>query len=283
MRLLKQLLAVAAVAFVGGQAVAAVQGNPWLTLVIGLLSAAAMVAVYRWVVRRTERRLPVELAGTRAAGAFGRGLLIGFTMFALVAFNIGYNGELRVHGLGSVPGAVSMLGFTAAAAISEELLFRGVLFRIIEERIGTWVALLLTGVVFGGMHLLNKDATLWGATAIAIEAGFMLAACYTATRTLWVPIGLHFGWNYALGGLSGLVVSGNGDTKGLLDVTISGPALYTGGDFGPEGGIATIGAGLLLTVIFMTMAYRRGNIISWGRRDASTSESSPGDAASAVQ
>jgi uncharacterized protein len=204
-------------------------------------------------------------------------------MFAVVTFNIGFNGELRVHGIGSVPGAVSMLGFTAAAAISEELLFRGILFRIIEERTGTWLALLLTGVTFGGMHLLNKDATLWGATAIAIEAGFMLAACYIATRTLWVPIGLHFGWNFALGGVSGLVVSGNGETKGLLDVAISGPALYTGGDFGPEGGIATIGAGLLLTVIFMALAYRRGNIFSWGHLKASTSESSAGAAAPAAQ
>ena len=65
------------------------------------------------------------------------------------------------------------------------------------------------------MHLLNPDATLWGATAIAIEAGFMLAACYAATRNLWVPIGLHFGWNFAAGRhLRGAVVSGNGESEG---------------------------------------------------------------------
>ena len=90
------------------------------------------------------------------------------------------------------------------------------LFRIIEERTGTWIALALTGVVFGAIHLANPDATLWGTTAIAIEAGFMLAACYAATRNLWVPIGLHFGWNFAAGGIFSVVVSGNGEPKGLL-------------------------------------------------------------------
>ncbi|GAA4604586.1 hypothetical protein BJY16_005061 [Actinoplanes octamycinicus] len=63
----------------------------------------------------------------------------------------------------------------------------------------------------------------WGATAIAIEAGFMLAACYAATRNLWVPIGPHFGWNFAAGGVFGVVVSGNGESKGLLEASTSGP------------------------------------------------------------
>ncbi|BCJ53472.1 hypothetical protein Asp14428_49470 [Actinoplanes sp. NBRC 14428] len=197
-------------------------------------------------------------------------------MFAAVAVNIAFNGKFDVHGIGSVSGAISMLGFTAAAAVSEELLIRGVLFRVIEQRIGTYLALLASGVLFGAMHLANADATLWGATAIAIEAGFMLAACYAATRNLWVPIGLHFGWNFALGGISGLVVSGNGETKGLLDVTISGPELYTGGAFGPEGGIATLGVGILLTVVFLVIAHRRGNIVRRGNhRTVTAAQSAP--------
>jgi membrane protease YdiL (CAAX protease family) len=111
------------------------------------------------------------------------------------------------------------------------------------------------------MHLVNPDATLWGATAIAIEAGFMLAACYAATRNLWVPIGLHFGWNFALGGISGATVSGNGESKGLLDATFSGSTLVTGGDFGPEGSLYTLAAGVALTVVFMWLAHRRGHIV----------------------
>jgi membrane protease YdiL (CAAX protease family) len=266
MRLLKQLAAVVVVAFAGGQAVAAVQGNPWVTVALGLVTAVLAVLVYRWVVRRTERREVTELAGSGAVARLLTGVLIGAAMFGVVAFNIAFNGGFHINGLGSVPGAVGLLGFMAAAAVTEELLFRGVLFRIVERWTGTYLALLLTGLIFGGAHLLNADATLWGAVAIAVEAGFMLAACYAATRTLWVPIGLHFGWNFLLGGVFSLAVSGNGESKGLLDVTVSGPEIFTGGTFGPEAGVATVGSGLLLTLVFLVLAHRRGHIVRPGGR-----------------
>jgi membrane protease YdiL (CAAX protease family) len=272
MRLVKQFLAVAAVAFLGGQAVAAVEGNAWLALTLGLLTAVVAVLVYAWVVRRTERRAPDEVARAGAAARLARGALIGAGMFAAVIGNIALVGGYDVHGLGSVTGALGLFGFMAAAATTEELLFRGVLFRIVEERLGTWLSLLLTGLVFGLMHLANPDATLWGALAITIEAGFMLAACYAATRNLWVPIGLHFGWNFAAGGIFSAVVSGNGESKGLLDATTSGPALLTGGDFGPEGSLYTVVAGLLLTMVFLWLAHRRGHIVPRRRRSAGATE-----------
>lgn len=268
MRFVKQLLAVAAVALVGGQGVAAVDGNFVLTLVIGAATAVAGVVAYRWVVRRTERREPTELGRDGWRGKLGRGMLIGLAMFAAVIANIAFLGGYHVEGWGSPAGALGLLGFMAAAAVSEELLFRGVLFRIIEERTGTWIALALTGVVFGAMHLTNPDATLWGATAIAIEAGFMLAACYAATRNLWVPIGLHFGWNFAAGGVFSVVVSGNGESKGLLEAATSGPVALSGGAFGPEGSLYAVLAGVVLTVVFLWLAKRRGHIVPRRRRTA---------------
>ncbi|MCF0094303.1 CPBP family intramembrane glutamic endopeptidase [Micromonospora sp. MH99] len=274
MRLLKQLVTVAAVAFVGGQAIAAVEGNDLLTLLLGLSTAVVAVLVYGWVVRRTERRPVTELARSGAGARITRGLLIGFGMFAAVIVNIAFVADYDIDGLGSVTGAVALLGFMAAAAVTEELMFRGVLFRIVEERTGTWIALALTGAVFGLMHLFNPDASVWGAICIAVEAGFMLAACYAATRNLWVPIGLHFAWNFAAGGIFSVVVSGNGESEGLLDTSLSGPALVTGGDFGPEGSLYTVAAGVALTVVFMWLARRRGHIVP-RRRKAVVTEAAP--------
>lgn len=266
MRLVKQLLAVAAVGFVGSRVVAASPDNPWFTLAAGAATAIAAVIVYGWVVRRTEHRVPTEVARPGATAGTIRGVLIGVAMFAAVIVNIAFLGGYHVHGLGSVSGALALVGFMAAVAVTEELLFRGVLFRIVEERTGTWIALLLTGVVFGLAHLPNPDAGLWGATAIAIEAGFMLAACYVATRSLWLPIGLHFGWNFAAGGIFGTAVSGTGQPDGLLDATTSGPALLTGGAFGPEGSLYAVAAGMILTVVFLWLAHRRGHIVARRRR-----------------
>ncbi|MFJ6673709.1 lysostaphin resistance A-like protein [Actinosynnema sp. NPDC091369] len=261
MRLVLQLVVVAAVAFAGNQAVAAVAGNPWLTLLFGVATAVLGVLAYAWVVRRTERRAPTEVAPVGAVAATGRGLLIGVAMCGAVIANIAFLGSYRIDGFGSVTGAVALLGFMAAAAVTEELLFRGVLFRIVEQRTGTWIALALTGAVFGLAHLPNPNATFWGATAIAIEAGFMLAAAYAATRTLWLPIGLHFGWNFALAGVFGAEVSGNDTAQGLLDATLSGPTLFSGGEFGPEGSVYAVAAGAALTVLFLWLAHRRGHIV----------------------
>ncbi|GAA4469095.1 type II CAAX endopeptidase family protein [Phytohabitans houttuyneae] len=268
MRFVKQLLAVGAVALVGGQGLAAVEGSFFLTLVIGAVTAVLGVVVYRWVVRRTERREPTELSRDGWGGKLSRGTLIGLAMFAAVIANIAFLGGYHVEGWGSPMGALGLLGFMAAVAVAEELLFRGVLFRIIEERTGTWIALALTGVVFGAMHLANPDATLWGATAIAIEAGFMLAACYAATRNLWIPIGLHLGWNFAAGGIFSVAVSGNGESKGLLDASTSGPVALSGGAFGPEGSLYAVLAGVVLTAVFLWLAKRRGHIVPRRRRTA---------------
>jgi membrane protease YdiL (CAAX protease family) len=265
---LKQLLAVAAVALVGSQGIAAVQWNPWLTLALGIATAVLAVLTYAWVVRRTERRPPTEVARKGAGAAIGRGVLIGVAMCGAVIINIALLGGYRVNGLGSVAGVVALFGFMAAAAVTEELVFRGILFRIIEERTGTWFVLVLTGVLFGLSHLFNPHASLWGAIAIAIAAGFMLAACYAATRNLWVPIGLHFGWNFALAGIFGGVVSGNDTPKGLLDAVISGPTLLSGGEFGPEASLYTVTFGVLLTIVFMWLARRRGHVVPRRRRTA---------------
>ncbi|MEV3921177.1 CPBP family intramembrane glutamic endopeptidase [Actinomadura coerulea] len=265
MRLLKQLVVVAVVAAAGGAGVNGAQWNPVLTLVLGAAAALVSLYTYRWVVRRTERREPAELALKGAAGALTRGMLIGFAMFAAVIVNIAFLGHYRVDGFGSATGPVALLGFMAAAAVSEEVMFRGVLFRIIEERTGTWAALALTGLVFGLMHLPNPNADLWSALAIAVEAGGMLAAAYVATRNLWVPIGLHFAWNFAGAGIFGTDVSGKDAPDGLLDGATSGPTLLSGGEFGPEASLYAVGAGVVLTIVFMWLARRRGTIVRRNR------------------
>ncbi|MFI9008179.1 lysostaphin resistance A-like protein [Actinosynnema sp. NPDC053489] len=268
MRLLAQFGAVALVAFAGSAVVGAAGWNVPLTLVGGFATAVLSLWVYAWVVRRTERREPVEVAVAGAAPAFGRGLLVGLGMFAAVIATIASLGGYEVLGWGSPAGAAALLGVTVAAVVTEELLFRGVLFRIVEQRIGTWAALMVSGVLFGAAHLFNDNATLWSGTAIAVEAGFLLAAAYAATRTLWLPIGVHFGWNFAQGGIFGTSVSGQDAPRGLLDGVTSGPVPLSGGGFGPEASAFSVLAGLVVTVAFLWLAKRRGNLVPPRRRSA---------------
>lgn len=261
MRLVWQLVAVLAVSFLGSQGLALVGDNPWLVLVVGLATAVLAVLVYVWVVRRTENRAVVEVSREGAVSGLGYGTLLGLALFGLVIVNLAVLGSYTVHGLGTVAGAVGLVGFMAAVAVGEELMYRGVLFRIIEGWTGTWVALTATSLLFGLAHLVNPNATLWGALVIAIEAGGLLTAAYVATRKLWVPIGLHLGWNVAGSAIFSTEVSGNNTPQGLLDASTSGPMLITGGEFGPEGSVYSIVFCAVAAAVFIRMAYRRGHMV----------------------
>jgi membrane protease YdiL (CAAX protease family) len=266
MRLVKQLGTVVGVAVVGNLALGAVEGSWLLTLVLGTATAVLALVGYRWVVRRTERRDPVEVGLARAGSTLARGAGIGVLMFLAVIASISALGGYEVVGRGSVTVAIGLLGFTAAAAVTEELMFRGVVFRLLEERTGTWLALLVTSALFGAMHLVNPEATVWGAVAIAVEAGGMLGAVFVATRRLWLPIGIHFGWNFAVAGIFGTVVSGSDTPPGLLHGVTSGAVLLSGGEFGPEGSLFAVLAGLALTAVFLRLAHRRGRLVPRRKR-----------------
>jgi len=266
MRLVKQLGTVVGVALVGNLALRAVEGSWLLTLVLGFATAVLALLAYAWVVRRTERRDPVEVGLARAGSTVARGVGIGVLMFLAVIASITLLGGYEVVGRGSVTVAIGLLGLTAAAAVTEELVFRGVVFRLLEERTGTWLALLVTSVLFGAIHLVNPDATVWGAVAIAVEAGGMLGAAFVATRRLWLPIGIHFGWNFAVAGIFGTVVSGSATPPGLLHGVTSGPVLLSGGEFGPEGSVFAVLAGLALTAVFLRLAHRRGRLVPMRKR-----------------
>ncbi|RPF21093.1 CPBP family intramembrane glutamic endopeptidase [Myceligenerans xiligouense] len=256
-----QLLAVVAISFLGSLAVGTVESSPWLTFVVGLLVAAGAVLGYRWVVGRTERRAVDELGPARAGRAVGWSTLLGLGLFGLVIAIIAALGGYHVSGDGSFSGFVWLLGFMAVVAVVEELLFRGVLFRHVERWFGTWVALVGTGLVFGMAHLFNPHATWWGAIAIAVEAGGMLGAAYVATRRLWVPIGLHLGWNVAGSAIFSTAVSGNDTRQGLVDATTSGPTIIAGGQFGPEASLFAVLLCLGAAVVFLRVAARRGNLV----------------------
>ncbi|GAB7045777.1 CPBP family intramembrane glutamic endopeptidase [Catenuloplanes indicus] len=140
--------------------------------------------------------------------------------------NIAFNGGYRIDGLGEAPeNAIGLFGFMAGAAVTEELLFRGVLFRHAERWIGTWLAFALSAALFGAGHPLNPNADWWGAICVAVADGGMPTSAYIATRGLWLPIGLHFGWNYAASAVFSTEVSGNGTPAGATVTAIRSPPI----------------------------------------------------------
>src|ERR1700736_6509794 len=102
-----------------------------------------------------------------------------------------------------------MVVFWFGVAIEEEILWRGLLYRLCAKVFGTWGALLLSAALFSVKHILDNPNVTFAAFAGVLLAGVFLGAAYAATGRLWLPIGRHFGWNFAEGTLFGTDVSGN--------------------------------------------------------------------------
>jgi membrane protease YdiL (CAAX protease family) len=201
-----------------------------------LLVLATYIAASKWI----ERRAVSDLDATRLLPEVVSGLVAGFALFAIVMAVLWAAGVYHPAGRGAASGLAASLVAAAAAGVSEEVLFRGVLFRVSAKLLGTWGALLFTAALFGVGHAFNHGATASSSLAIAIEAGVLLAAAYAATQRLWVPIGLHIGWNFTESAIFSMSVSGGHARDGLIRGSLTGPRILTGGAFGPEASIVAV-------------------------------------------
>ena len=222
-------LVVAAVVFVGPPlgyvlAAGALGYQPDVLLSSGLSAASALLAL--WVVGVViERRTLAEL-GLARAGAVGqtvRGFLLGAATFTSVILLMSLAGIAHVsrHAPPSLGEVATLLLLFLFVGISEEVSVRGLVFRIIEDALGSWAALALSALLFGALHLGNQHATVWAGVAIALEAGLLLAAVYMLTRSLVFVAAMHWAWNFFEGPVFGTAVSGNRG-QSLLVTTTSG-------------------------------------------------------------
>ena len=219
------------------------------------------ILAYAFLVGVVERRRPAELAARRLVPAVSGGLGLGVLLFVVVMGVLWLAGSYHVDGTGFPPDWLAMVLMVGpGAGIAEEIMFRGVLFRIVEEGLGTWAGLLVSALAFGAVHLGNPNATLWSGLAIAIEAGVLFALVYHVTRSLWFCMGLHAAWNIMEGPVFGTPVSGL-PPMGWLHSRLDGPAWLSGGSFGPENSLVTVTACILLATVFLAMAVRRRSLV----------------------
>jgi membrane protease YdiL (CAAX protease family) len=214
-----------------------------------------MVVLYAVLVRVLERRkvLEIKFAPLLWIG----GIALGAALFVALYVALWFQGVARFAGFSADAAVLSPFAIELAASFGEEVTFRGGVFRVLEDTFGTLPALVVSAAAFGLVHAFNPGANAVSTTAIALEAGVLLGLAYAATRSLWFPIGLHFGWGFAEGGVFGAAISGHG-YQGLLHVPLAGPDLLTGGAFGPEASIEAVGISLVASLVLAVVAFRTG-------------------------
>lgn len=229
------------------------------TLIRRTGTAFSILFGYWAFARFRERRRPSELRPTLsgiAVGTLSGAALISLTtsfLFAVGAYEVttyhGWHIEL-----------IDVAGVILIAAILEEVVFRGIAFRLLERALGTPSAALITAVIFGIAHLPNLSDQ---PSAITILTTFVLVTLiggfwtvlYARVRNLWFIIIHHAAWNFAIV-LTGASLSGVDEWRAAAPIAIAdhGPAWLTGGVFGPEDSVLTIG---VVTVSLLLVLFWR--------------------------
>jgi uncharacterized protein len=266
-----------------GLFVATLLGVAVLTNIIGKGNSGALLGIMlyfavglalAWLMGRFIDRRPFADFGFHLDGGwwldFGFGIGLGAVLMTGVFLSEQLAGWVSVtvatvteSGLAPAPAFLLSLFVYLAISFNEEFTSRGYQLRNLAEGLaGGWIgprlaivlALLLSSAFFGIAHALNPNATVLGTFNIVL-AGLLLSLPYLLTGELATSIGLHLSWNLFQGTVYGFPVSGGAPTRGLLILQQSGPELWTGGAFGPEGGLLAdvwilIGCGLIVLWVY---------------------------------
>src|SRR5215213_504072 len=215
-----------------------------------IVSVLVAYFVYRTYVHLVEKRTVTELSGAGAPRELGAGMLLGFALVAAIVGMLWLLGCYRVTGVGLWTAAFVLLANNGAGAFVEEVLLRGIIFRISEERLGTWIAL---------------------AILVGVEGGILPSAAYVLTRRLWLAIGIHFAWDFA----QDYVFGTTSGATGLVRAELTGPALLSGGSSGLEGSILALLLCLIVSAFLLVMAGRKGHFMKLSQRRPTLTSASP--------
>ena len=221
------------------------------------LLVVALFGIYSWlltVADQVESNKALALGFPVVPGwkrQTGTGCLLGAILTSLAVIAVAIWGDLSLnihvntHNLARGAVGLTVLVF---GALAEELMFRGYPFQRLEEAIGRFGAIAVFSVLFGIVHLTNRGASALGLFNTML-IGLVLAVAYLRTRALWLPWGLHFGWNAMLGLVYGLPVSGLRLFNVVVHSTAKGPLWLTGGNYGIEAsapGVIAVVVGLIV-------------------------------------
>ena len=225
-----------------------------------IFTIVVILFTYKIFFKFSERRIVNELSINYFLKDTLKGLFIGFIIISFVTalfYLIGFYKPLSTGHISILSNAFIIFSLVG---ILEEIVFRGIIYRITEKRLGTVRALIISSLIFGFVHMTNANFNLFSGLAIALELGLLTGIFFTFTQRLWLSIALHIGWNFSFI-FWGTIVSGATEFPNFINSTLVGPELITGGKFGPENSIITILFSLILFIVVFSQTSKRGLII----------------------
>lgn len=229
-------------------------------LIINLALTILLTGIYYLLINKIEMRPVYELSGPAWLAELFAGVVTGTVLISAVVLIIAVSGSYSVISFNPAVELLNGLIVFGYGAFFEELVFRLIIFKLLEEYFGSWIALAASALFFGGAHMFNDYATLWSAIAIAAEAGVLLSIAFMFTRRIWMVMGIHFAWNFMQASVFGLPASGM-DFRGLITAEVSGPVWLTGGNFGVEASLVTVLLGLIISWFLLKKVLQDDQVI----------------------
>ncbi len=226
-----------------------------------LADIAAALFVYIIFFRTLEKRKIKELAISNFAKNAGLGFCIGFLLQAFSILVLVFSGSYSVIQTNGLSSLLPSFATAIMAGFVAELLIIGVFFRLTEEIFGTTITLIISAILFAVIHSFSKNASFLSVAATTIVAGVLLPAAYVYSRSLWLPIFMHFAWDWAEPGIFGGINPGNSIKESWLNSEISGSPLLTGGQMGPQNSIQSLILCSALAVLFLWLGKKKHQFI----------------------
>ena len=209
-----------------------------------------------------EQRKPVEISTSNLPTVMFGGLALGFCAISLSIFILYLLGCYKIITISTTNYSLKLFTLLLTAALAEDLLIRGLIIRVLEKWLGTYITLIIA-MLFETLHIFNPNSNLFSAI-LDLAWGFTMAMLFISTEKIWLPFFFHVGWNFAQP-FYGSNLTGLADMGTIAQSQFSGPEILTGGKVGIEGSIFTL---IFLIMIGLTVFYfakKDGKIIKRAR------------------
>jgi len=237
-----------------------------IAFIIFCVRTLSVYFFYILFVKIFEKRNAEEVLITSASiKEFSSGSLLGISMITIIMALMWITGHFTITGINTSATLFQSFLYHSFFAFLQDIIYFAIIFRILEKNLGSWIAVIISAMIFGFKHLLFPGYTLWSVIAQTLEAGILFSAMFILTRKIWYILGFHLLWNYIQFGLI-LGFKSEGLTAFFIP-EFSGSGLITGMPVGFEASVLTVIIGTLLGIYILSKSRKNGNFIlpAWKR------------------
>lgn len=221
--------------------------------VLNIVYFFLILYAYRLFAKYIENRESYEISKNNSVKEVGFGILIGGILVTAMVILLVLLNYYRVDSYNSWRIIINAFFLFAMGAFIQELFFRGICFRIVEEYLGSWISICIIAGIFALFHIFNENATIL-TTIYLLVSDILLSAAFIYTRRIWLVWGIHFGWNFFQDGIFGMPNSGISKLPSWINSSINGPGWITGGNFGIEASLFSVLLSIIIGVVILKKA-----------------------------